>query len=302
MSYTTGYLKNKFNLINRLGVFIKERFEPISHFFMIFVFWWAHQLMTQSANTWAQNLLIFLGTSAFFLKLRFYDEIKDYETDKIINPDRPLARGLLSIDETKNFIVITIALTFLCFAIVSTKAIPAITLAIIYGILMYYEFFIPQLIRPHLTTYATTHTVVTFFLCLAIFCAHRDQYFWHLEGADLAFALMSWLLFNIFELGRKTYQASEERAGVETYSLIWTRPGAVALVLVQAVIAIFIGPFQGSAQWISWIIVGLLALSGLWYLVDTRVVSAKCYRLMSSFIIVLIYLNLIFSSLIGPIA
>jgi 4-hydroxybenzoate polyprenyltransferase len=295
MSHTTGYLHHKINLLKRLTVFIQERFEPISHLLMIFVFWWAHLLITEQTSGLAQNFLIFWGSTAFFLKLRFYDEIKDYDTDKIINPNRPLARGLLSIDETKSMIIISIIFILISFSLVSLKALPAMALAVAYGVLMYYEFFIPKLIRPHLTTYATTHTIVTFFLSMAILCAHRDLYLWQLPLSDALFGLMSWMLFNIFELGRKTYQKSEERTGVDTYSLVWTRPGAVALVLIQAVIAVLIGPFVGSSLFIAWIIVATLATSGIWYITDKRVISAKIYRLMSSFIIVLIYLNIIYA-------
>lgn len=283
------------DLIKRLGIFIQERFEPISHFMMIFVFWWAHQLLAQGRGDVFSSVLIFLGISLFFLKLRFYDEIKDYETDKIINPDRPLARGLITIKETKGFIFVCLVLIVLCFALVSVKSLVAIVLTLIYGLLMYHEFFISKLIRPHLTTYATSHTVVTFFLSVSIICAYRDQYPWQLTPMHYSFALMSWLLFNVFELGRKTYQASEEREGVDTYSKIWTRPGAVALVLVQAGAAVYLGPFVETIETINWLIVFLLGLSGVWFILDKREISAKVYRSMSSVIIVLIYLTVIVS-------
>lgn len=293
MSHTTGYLKKQKDLLKRLLIFIQERFEPVSHLLMIFVFWYAHLMISQTETSLTENILMFCATALFFLKLRFYDEIKDYETDKIINPQRPLARGLLSIDETKTFILITWPLILVCFIMVSSNAIVPALIALIYGVLMYYEFFIPKLIRPHLTTYATSHTVVTLFLSLALLCAHQDKNLTELSKEQVLFAVMSWLLFNIFELGRKTYQKSEERVGVDTYSSIWTRPGAVVLVLIQAVVAILIGPFAGLALTIAWITVGFLAIFGVWYILDTRIISAKTYRLMSSFIIVLIYLILI---------
>lgn len=301
MSHTTGYLKRQSDLLKRLMIFIRERFEPVSHLLMIFVFWYAHLMLSGGEASLFEGLLMFSATTLFFLKLRFYDEIKDYETDKILNPKRPLARGLLSIDETKTLIIITWPSILIFFALVSLKAVVPALIALIYGVLMYYEFFIPKMIRPHLTTYATSHTVVTLFLSLALLCAHQDKALTELTPEQVLFAVMSWLLFNIFELGRKTYQKSEEREGVDTYSIIWTRPGAVVLVLIQAVVAVSIGPFIGLALKIAWSIVGLLALFGLWYILDTRVISAKIYRLMSSFIIVLIYLTLIFSPLIDQI-
>ena len=42
---------------------------------------------------------IFIGVSLFLIfitELRFMDELKDYEKDKIAHPDRPLPRGLVT--------------------------------------------------------------------------------------------------------------------------------------------------------------------------------------------------------------
>lgn len=298
MSHSTGYLKKKVDLLKRLSTFIKERFEPISHALMIFVFWLAHLLFSQVQISFLYAFIIFVGTIAFFLNLRFYDEIKDYETDKIINPNRPLARGLLSIDEVKDLSVISQIFIFCSFSYISFKASSIIAMTLLYGIFMYYEFFIPKLIRPHLTTYATSHTVVTVFLSLSLFCAFRDEYPWQLEIKDFSFALMSWLLFNIFELGRKTYQLSEERDGVETYSKIWTRPGAFVLVFLQMLLAIKLAEFHQAVRPFAWAITLLLAFSGLWFILDKRVISAKTYRMMTSLVIVLIYLAIIISKLL----
>ena len=80
--------------------FIRERFDPVSHLLMIGLFFVAHLVLARSVYLEPLNrgslFALFVGTLAFFFKLRLYDEIKDFQVDKKFNPTRPLARGLLN--------------------------------------------------------------------------------------------------------------------------------------------------------------------------------------------------------------
>ena len=285
--------------------FTKERFDPVSHFLMIFLFVTGHavvQAVASNAKTWSllppPFIVLFAGATAFFFKLRLYDEIKDYEVDKEFNPGRPLVRGLVVHRDLHLGIVTCIVIELACFGAASPRAAVAVAFAICYSLLMYKEFFISELIRPHLTTYAITHTVVTVLLSLSMFCGMTGRFPWELGREAYFFALNNWCLFNIFEFGRKSFCAEEEREGVESYSKIFSRFGAVLLVLSQAglglgCIYMMKLPRSLTLLYILGGVVALLTISGVAYAAANRPGPAKIYRAMSSVAIILVYVGFV---------
>jgi 4-hydroxybenzoate polyprenyltransferase len=276
--------------------FTRERFDPVSHLVMILLFVIAHHMLFPGGASPAAMVLIFLGTVAFFYKLRLYDEIKDYELDLQINPTRPLARGLVRHKDLYLGIIACIGIELALFGSQGKAAISAITCAILYSLLMYKEFFIREKIRPHLTTYAVSHTVVSGMLSVALISAMSQKYPWELDQTAYLFALNSWCLFNVFEFGRKTFTSAEERTGVESYSKIFGRFGAVALVLSMAGASAYCLARIESATLIKPFILTcclILLVIGTAYAQLNRAPFGKVYRAFSSIYIVLIYLGII---------
>jgi 4-hydroxybenzoate polyprenyltransferase len=172
----------------------------------------------------------------------------------------------------------------------------AIAVAIAYSLLMYKEFFIREKIRPHLTTYAVSHTVVSGMLSLALISVMSREFPWALDQSAYLFALNSWCLFNIFEFGRKTFTTVEERPGVESYSKIFGRHGAVALVLSMAgASALCLVRIETVPVVKPFILAscGILLLAGTAYARLDRAPYGKIYRAFSSVYIVLIYSGLV---------
>ena len=287
--------------------FTKERFEPVSHFTMLSVSFWAHLIVfdvfrdpavSGEEIPLASKLFLMVATIIFYFKLRLYDEIKDYEVDLEFNPTRPLARGLLNHQDLYRGIAVCIALELIAFSLCGIPALVAGAIAIVYSLIMYKEFFIPEIIRPHLTTYAMMHTVVTVFFSMALLSSFQGQFPWELPPEALYFSIANWGLFNIFEFGRKTFASSEEREGVESYSKVWTRVGAVVLVLGMACISTAFYSqinFKASVNF-QYALIGfnvLMGAIGLAYLVTDGEPQAKIYRGMSSGYIVLVMVGLI---------
>ncbi|OFZ12766.1 MAG: hypothetical protein A2X86_15460 [Bdellovibrionales bacterium GWA2_49_15] len=280
--------------------FIKERFDPASHSVMIVLFVAGHVAYLRVHSPLDFGAAVVVGamvlTTLFFLKLRCYDEIKDYQTDLTFNPTRPLPRGLVKHRDLYLMIAVLIFAEIFLTAILAVRALPFFLLVIAYSLLMYKEFFIGRIIRPHLTTYAMSHTVVTVGLSLSLLAIFAGQL--TLNPSDLYFALSSWTLFNLFEFGRKTYGTTEERDGVATYSNIWGRLGAVLLSLSQAVLSsilllLALGP--GLPSYLApflWFLPILLLTLGAYYLLADSPKSARLFRAMSSGYIILIYLAL----------
>ena len=298
-----NYRQIRFQELKRYFIFMNERFGLFGSSFMILLFVLAHfGLVYQKGQLNTPFHIFFLivtGSVIFFVKLRLYDEIKDYELDKVINPDRPLPRGLVTHFELKKGIEKRILLEIIFFFSAGFPALLSILLAVGYSLLMYKEFFIGKYIRPHLTTYATSHTIVTFFLSLAIFSAFSGKYIWNLDLEYFYFSLMSWLLFNVFELGRKMYQPNEERNQVESYSKVWTRPGACVLVLIHALAIQWLTmhiPFFNESLFIMIfrIPLALLVLISFLYLLIKRETTGKLYRNYSTLFILFNYVIILF--------
>ena len=160
--------------MNNWFIFAKERFHLSSHLTLILLFVGAHVATAKMYKIESSPLvmgLVFLAMLVFFFKMRLYDEIKDYDLDVKINPNRPLPRGLVTLAEVKKGIVVCIVLEVALYAMIGINPLLVLLFAIGYSLLMYKEFFIGKLIRPHLTTYAVMHTVVTVPMGLSMFSA-----------------------------------------------------------------------------------------------------------------------------------
>ena len=170
-------------------------------------------------------------------------------------------------------------------------ALLGITIAAGYSLVMYKEFFVKKWLRAHLTTYAVTHTFVVILVSLTVFAALFGELFTKIPENLIHFSFAGWFLFNIFEFGRKTFSGKEEKEGVESYSKIFGKFGAVTLVVVMAALSVaFIGkatlPIIGDALFL---LLTLVSIAGLLYVVSDRLSFAKIYRAMTSLYIILAY-------------
>lgn len=282
-------MKNK---LHSWGIFAIERFAPTTHLPMVALFFLAH------CATWAPIALgpfpliaLSLGTLAFFFKLRLYDEIKDLDTDRRFNPSRPLVRGVLSCRDLRQGIALCIGVELATFAAAGIQALAFLCIAICYSLLMYREFYAAQWLRPHLTTYAVSHTFISVLLSFALSAALSGHMAWSPDGAALRLGLSAWCLFNLFEFGRKTFASSEEREGVDSYSRIFGRFGAVALVALMGLGAAWL--LGGALPWIGALV---LTLVGLVYAALDCFRIGALYRALSSTYIALVYAGLLLTS------
>lgn len=220
----------------------------------------------------------------FFFRMRLFDEIKDYDIDLVINPTRPLARGLLSVALVRKTIIFLIALEVLL--AFSFGLVPGLiyTGAVFYSLLMFKEFFIGDYLRPHLTTYAVTHTIVVALLGYAVMSLSLAQTAHKIPAAAPWFLLSHWFIFNLFEFARKTFGPDEERSDVPSYSKIFTLRGAYLLSLSQVLLSV--GALSLVLPQNS-----ILSLAGLaflytlfiiFHLLKVAAFTAKTFRLLST--------------------
>lgn len=118
---------------------------------------------------------LFIGTGLafiFFLTMRIMDEVKDYTKDQIAHPERPLPRGLLSLDEARRAIYIGLGLGFFASIIIWTLNFPIAALlfafSCFYLYLMYKEFFVSAWLEERVILYTLSHQAVLVFLTAAL--------------------------------------------------------------------------------------------------------------------------------------
>jgi 4-hydroxybenzoate polyprenyltransferase len=269
-------------------VLVRERFPPASYLPMLVLFVAGNATAASSAtgvplDAWRLAAAFAISLS-FFLRLRCLDEIQDYPTDVRINPTRPLPRGVLSVAQVRRGALVLAGIELAAAAALGLPIAIAHAIAVGYSLLMYREFFVGRWLRPHLTTYAVTHTFVSVLLGGSIMVQTTGTSIADLPASLLAFGAINWGLFNLFEFARKTFAPGEERPGVDSYSSLFRPTGAVLLSLSQIGIAVGAIWFasgsvfaDGAALWHT-PLVALFAATALVYAVRRGPVAAAFLR------------------------
>lgn len=289
------------SFISRWLIFIRERFSPLAHALMITAFFFANAsaaaistgLRPEFGLTELLGALLVLFT---FFHLRIFDEMKDYSSDLTIHPERPLPRNLISLSEAGNVAaVIILAEIALGFAIGPQAFLSALSV-VVYSLMMFREFFVRAWIRPKLVTYALTHTLIACWMSLFIFSAVTAGYFWQVPKAFGIFILVNWLLFTIFEFGRKTYALDEERDGVDSYSRRLGPCGASAALLIMAGTAVIAASYLGTITALDpaflplfCILFGALLVAAFFYTRANNRLHARVFRTTCSLFIIGFY-------------
>lgn len=281
-----------------LRQFLRERFPLASHVPMVAVFALGNVAVALGPGGPAEPLRFAavwaLGVS-YFLRLRCFDEIKDLATDLEHNPDRPLARGLVTRRDLGAVLVTAFVFEQALAALLAgPRGMLVHAAAQAFSLLMYREFFIGAWLRPRLTTYAVTHTLSAALLgaSLGALYAGLDP-----RALDPAFALMllfNWALFNLFEFARKSWAPDEERPGVDSYTRRFGVVGAVALSWSQVAAGLLLLALhpRAVAPWGWWAqaAAALLPLGGGLALVLRRTpAAAGLFRGLVSAYLVLFY-------------
>lgn len=294
----------KRSLPARWGVFIGERFPPAAHCTMAALFAAGNMAvaarLAQVDIRLSDALRAVLLCMLFFFRLRCFDEIKDLDVDRAQNPTRPLARGLLGVGEVLRMIGLLVVLEFLLVLPGGGPAVWTYLLALTYSLLMFREFFVGPWLRPHLTSYAVAHTFVSILLGWTVAAMVSGRAFFAFPVPLLAFGLVNWMVFNVFEFARKTFCADEEKPGADSYSRRFGPMGAVLLCASQMMVAFAAaGALVLWRQEYRWAWLGLHAalvviplVAGLRYARRPGVQSARRYRGIVSLYLVLFFLSL----------
>lgn len=273
--------------------FLKERHEPVGITIMISAFFAANALIAYQPGIhaipgWDRLVPGFFLVWLVFLHMRLFDEVKDYDFDREHNPERPLARGLISVGEFSAMTLVCLLTEATLAAILGWPTFVTYVMVVCFTLMMRMEFFVGDWMRPKLELYAITHTFSATMIGLLIHSVVSGNDPSLADKGFLLFALGNWFVFNVFEFGRKTFGKEEEREGVESYSDRLAPWGAVVLLMVNVIIAWIcfyysaILKFASAATWSllapALVVSLLVAVSGAVYASKNNKSSAALYR------------------------
>lgn len=174
---------------------------------------------------------------AFLLWLRVADDLKDYETDKRLFPDRPLPSGKTEIKDVVISCFIFEAIAVVLNYIFMPNFIFFIVLYV-YGFLMSKWFFQRNKIQPSLPLALITHNPVQMFMNLYIMSFTVIKY--HLNFFSLTTIMAIFTLYFpalIWEVSRKIRNPKKEN-DYTTYSKIFGYKKSTKFVLIVTIIDI----------------------------------------------------------------
>ena len=193
---------------SRWGIYLKERFPLIPNLIAALgmAFSSARLALTDGVKIPLGTLAFAVfGGIVFLAQIRFMDELKDVEKDKIAHPERPLPRGLFTPQEFGNWIlrfhVLMIGIAALLSIFVNQVSALCFFIGTGYLYLMYREFFIGKWLSDRPLLYAISHQVITFPMvafAFSVFEPHSIH-----TRAFISYSSLLVCVFFAFEIGRK---------------------------------------------------------------------------------------------------
>ena len=228
-------------VVSRLWVYQAERFPLARVVPLLGVFSGASVsvsavLAGRPLPGWPAYLVAFALAFILFFQMRVCDEIKDAEIDRRYRPERPVPRGLVTLDL---LIGLGVASGVIAVAVALSWNVGLFGLLLATGLwlaAMTAEFGVPAWLRRRPLAYLASHMAI-----MPLIDAMLTGAEWTPHGApapELAtFLALSFANGCVLELGRKTWAPESEREGVESYSGIWGAAPAARIWLGTVVTA-----------------------------------------------------------------
>ncbi len=230
-------------MLKRLYIYYKERYPIFLRLLLgLIVFGEIYFIVLlnrgiTSFNIGLQEVIGSYTVFAFLLWLRVADDLKDYETDKKLFPDRPLPSGRSKINE----VVISCVIFEVIAVVLNYLFMPNFIFFIvlyIYGYLMSKWFFQRSKIQPSLPLALITHNPVQAFVNLYIISFTVIKY--NLNFINLTTIMTLFTLYFpalIWEVSRKIKNPKKEN-DYTTYSKLFGYKKATRFVLIVTIMDI----------------------------------------------------------------
>ena len=230
-------------MLKRMHIYMKERYPFIARLILgLIVFLEIHFiiLLNEGITTFDIGIREVVGAYtvfAFLLWLRIADDLKDFDVDKRLFPDRPLARGAVF----KKDVVILCAffnLIAVVLNIIFMNNIVFFCILYFYGYLMSKWFFQKAKIQPSLPLALVTHNPVQMFVNLYIISFTVIKY--DLQPVTITTIMTLWTLYFpalIWEVSRKI-KAPKDENDYTTYSKLFGYKKSTRFVMILTLVDI----------------------------------------------------------------
>ncbi|MBQ7274747.1 MAG: UbiA family prenyltransferase [Clostridiales bacterium] len=233
-------------MIKRLRVYFKERYPIIPRLILgVIVFLEIHFIILLNMGVTKDQFRIGIQEAvgaftvfAFLLWLRVADDLKDFETDKRLFPDRPLPSGRVYKKDVMIACVLVQAIAVALNVIFMRDNLWAFVILYIYGYLMSKWFFRKKKIQPSLPLALITHNPVQAIINLYIISFTVIKY--DLEPITLTNIMALWTLYFpalIWEVSRKI-KAPKDENDYTTYSKLFGYKKSTRFVLILTIMDI----------------------------------------------------------------
>lgn len=259
-----------------LKAYCSERFPVVVTLLLGLALTAASSATAQQQTLHAGSPLLVDGTTLggclmvffFLFHLRVFDEHKDYEIDAATRPERPVQRGLITLDQLKLLGVLAV-LAQIALAVAPGLEIAAYyAIPLFYSVLMFYEFFVGEWLSARIFLYGLTHTIVMSLLALAL--AVRFSIRANVGISTAVWGLLALCVTAFFAVDtlRKTWAPETEREGLDSYTKKFGIAGA------GWIDATLIAASAGLGAWLGWLLGGryvwlaVVAVVTLWGLAE----------------------------------
>lgn len=272
-------------------IFLKEAYAPGLHFAFVAVWFLglAGALHLVRGVPWRLDLAVLLAIVALFFLMYFIrvvDEVKDADYDRQFNPDRPFARGAVTLPDLRRYALVTGLLTLACGAwpsiSVSLWLLPILAFDLFHTLLLVKLEQASELVSEHMlvnlvVTYPVNLLVTVFTYVYVLGVTGGEPRF---EDALLVGAFAFFFLH--FELGRKLVWPAVLEPNEKAYTLV-IHPvlGALGVVLLSAgstaAVLVALAPWSSPRPfaWVAW---GLLAAPLIALVMAGRFLSRRDQR------------------------
>ena len=257
-------------MLKRMHLYFKERYPFLARLilgFIVFLEIYFIVLLNNGITSFNISIQEFIGgytVFAFLYWLRVADDLKDFETDKKLFPERPLPSGRVF---KKDIVISCVIINGIAIALNILFMNNLIFLAILYfyGFLMSKWFFARSKIQPSLILAVITHNPVQMIVNMYIISFTCIKY--AIPGISIYTILALFTLYFpalIWEVSRKI-KAPKDENDYTTYSKIFGYKKATKFVLVLTIVDIitnFILVFNlnkisvailfGLVSWMTW--------------------------------------------------
>lgn len=230
-------------MLGRLKVYFKERYPIVPRLVLggiVFCEIYFIILLNYGVTDFQLGIQEFVGAYtvfAFLLWLRVADDLKDYETDKRLFPDRPLPSGRVF---KKDIVISCIVIEFIAVVLnlIFMNNLLFFSILYAYGYLMSKWFFKKKVIQPSLPLALVTHNPVQMFVNVYIISFTVIKY--GLQPISLISVMALWTLYFpalIWEVSRKI-KAPRDENDYTTYSKLFGYKKSTIFVMILTLVDI----------------------------------------------------------------